>query len=104
MSRNEWIVKGIVEEISERKKGAVITLKGNVYRTNLCSFSLQIDCCLNKELWGNVSMLHLRKGSIITLAGNLHFGRDTYLVTDKLVEVKYVRQRQPQRARKTKCV
>lgn len=81
-SRNEWEIEGSITSVREHRKGAVITVKGDVYRTDICNFRLYVDCVFHKDLYEMAKLSKIRPGKQIKLSGHLRFGKNTYFVAE----------------------
>lgn len=81
ITRNVWEVSGRITDITKHGKGAVVRVKGEVFRRNIFSMEVEIDCIVRNSILKN---LNLKRGRNITLAGHLDIDRDSYLIVDSV--------------------
>lgn len=84
ISSNKWNVSGKVTDIKNRKNGAVIRIRGNVYRKDIFSMKAEIDCVVRKSTYDILKNLNLKIGKDITFTGHLNLNNDSYLIVDNV--------------------
>jgi hypothetical protein len=84
ISSNKWNVSGKVTDIKNRKNGAVIRIRGNVYRKDIFSMKAEIDCVVKKSTYDILKNLNLKRGKDITFTGHLNLSNNSYLIVDNV--------------------
>jgi hypothetical protein len=84
ISSNIWEVSGKITDIKERKNGAVVRVRGEVFRKDIFSMKAEIDCVVRKKTYNILKNLNLKRGKSINFAGHLRLNEDSYLIVDNV--------------------
>jgi len=84
ISSNIWEVSGKITDIKERKNGAVVRVRGEVFRKDIFSMRAEIDCVVKKKTYNILKNLNLKRGKSVNFAGHLRLSKDSFLIVDNV--------------------